>query len=301
MKIVLMGCNGQLGQALQAPLASIGQLIAWDRRSLDLQDLDAIHRRLSVASPDVIVNAAAYTAVDQAESQAELAFKINADAVACMADYVAKTNALLVHYSTDYVFDGSQAAPYTETDAARPLNIYGHSKLASENAIAQSACRALIFRISWLVSAQGENFIKTILRLAQTREELKVVADQHGAPTSAERVALISALAIRAYQDQRLTAGIYHLSTAGQTTWHGLARYAIERAQQGGMHFKTMGANILPIPSQDYPLPAARPKNSCLNTKKISDALAIQLPEWPGDVDKIIDELCRQHEAVKRR
>lgn len=301
MKIVLIVRNGQLGQALQAPLASIGQLIAWDRRDLDLQDLDAIHQQLSAASPDVIVNAAAYTAVDQAESQAELAFKINADAVACMADYAAKTNALLVHYSTDYVFDGSQAAPYTETDVARPLNIYGHSKLAGENAITHSACRALIFRISWLVSAHGENFIKTILRLAQTREELEVVADQHGAPTSAERVAQVSALAIRACQDQRLATGIYHLSAAGQTSWHGLARYAIERAQQLGMQFKTTGARILPIPSQDYPLPATRPKNSRLNTKKLSDALALHLPEWPDDVDKIIDELCRQHGAVKRR
>lgn len=300
MKIVLIGRSGQLGRALQAPLARIGQVLAWDRHDLDLQDLDAIDHQLGLASPEVIVNAAAYTAVDQAESHTELASTINATAVARMADYAARTNALLLHYSTDYVFDGQQSAPYIETDATHPLNVYGRSKLAGEQAIAQSACRSLIFRSSWLFSAHGKNFIKTILALAQTRETLNVVADQHGAPTSADWLAEVSALAIGACQAQRLNTGLYHVSATGQTTWHGLACHAIARARNQGMALKTASGQILPVLTKDYPLPAVRPKNSCLNSKKISDTLALHLPDWSGAVDTLVDHLCRQDQTASR-
>jgi len=291
MKILLIGKNGQVGQELQRTLLPLGDVAALGRESLELGDLAAVERVLAAQAPDVIVNASAYTAVDRAESDEALATAVNAGAVAAMAAYAREHGALLVHYSTDYVFDGTKEAPYREDDATAPQSAYGRSKRAGEEAILASGCQALVFRTSWVFSSHGGNFIKTMLRLAGERDSLSVVADQFGAPTSAELIADVTALAIAAHRRGALAGGIYHLTAAGATSWHGLASYAIERAIARGASLKVDPAQIKPIPTEAYPVPAKRPRNSRLDTSKLCGALGLQMPDWKVHVDRLIDQL----------
>lgn len=291
MKILLIGKNGQVGHELQRTLLPLGELVALGRDELDLNDLAAVKRVLGSQAADIIVNASAYTAVDRAEADEAGAMAVNAAAVNAMAEYARAHDALLVHYSTDYVFDGAKTAPYVEDDAVAPQSAYGRSKRAGEEAILARGCRALVFRTSWVFSAHGGNFIKTMLRLAGERDSLNVVADQFGAPTSAELIADVTALAIAAYRRGALAGGIYHLTASGATTWHGLASYAIERAKLRGAALKVDPAQINPIPTEAYPVPAKRPKNSRLDTSKLSGALDLQLPDWKIHVDRLIEQL----------
>lgn len=291
MRILLIGKNGQVGHELQRTLLPLGDLVALGRDGLDLSDLAALNQMLASQSPDVIVNASAYTAVDRAEADEAGATAVNATAVGVMAEYARGRGALLVHYSTDYVFDGAKDSPYVENDATAPQSAYGRSKRAGEEAIIASGCKALVFRTSWVFSAHGGNFIKTMLRLAGERDSLNVVADQFGAPTSAELIADVTALALAAYRRGALADGIYHLTAAGSTSWHGLASYAIARARLRGVQVKVDPAQICPIPTEAYPLPAKRPKNSRLDTSKLAGALDLQLPDWKIHVDRLIDQL----------
>ncbi|WP_315135871.1 dTDP-4-dehydrorhamnose reductase [Achromobacter marplatensis] len=298
MKILLLGKNGQVGSELQRTLLPLGELVALDRSTADLEKPSTIRSVLDSHSPDVIVNAAAYTAVDKAESNRDAAHAINAESVAVIANYAKARDALLVHYSTDYVFDGSKESPYEPTDTTNPLSVYGATKRQGEEAIEASGCRFLIFRTSWVFSVHGGNFVKTILRLAKERETLNIVADQHGAPTSAELIADVTALAIAGHRQGLCKSGIYHLTAAGQTTWHGLASHIVARACANGVAVKATAHSIKPIPTDAYPLPAPRPKNSRLDTSALSNALLLQFPDWTVHVNRTVDQLTTlEHSA----
>lgn len=294
MKILLLGKGGNVGQELQRTLLPFGDVTAFCRQDVDLEDISALSRVLAAQAPDIIVNAAAYTAVDQAESNSDTAHRINAEAVATMADHAKRHNSLLVHYSTDYVFDGEKAESYVETDAPNPLSVYGHSKLAGETAIHESGCQAIVLRTSWVYSSHGSNFVKTILRLASAREELRVVADQFGAPTAAEMIADVTALAIAGHRSAQLQNGVYHLAATGSTSWHGLARHIVQRALQNGAPLKVNPDRITPIKTEEYPAPAKRPKNSRLNTESLTTALRLELPHWTAHADRVIDQLTQR-------
>jgi dTDP-4-dehydrorhamnose reductase len=293
MRSILFGKDGQVGQELQRVLLSFGDLIPLSRADCDLQDQDAINRILSQHSPNLIINAAAYTNVDEAErhENAACAYAVNAHAVGTMAEYAQRTGALLVHYSTDYVFDGRSATPYSEYDPTDPINVYGYSKLAGEKAIFETGCEALVFRTSWVYSRHGRNFLKTMLKLATERDTLKVVDDQHGAPTSAELIADVTALAISAYRSGSLAAGLYHLTASGETSWHGFARHIIDRAGKSGAALKLTADKVQAIPTEGYPTPARRPASSRLNIQKLAEGLRIQLPHWSLHADRTIDQL----------
>lgn len=291
MKILLLGKDGQVGRELQRTLLPLGEVVALGRAEANFEQPAQLINVVTSVRPDVIVNAAAYTAVDKAESERALAHRINAESVGELAHYAQRHGALLVHYSTDYVFDGNKATAYVESDATMPQSVYGQSKRAGELAIQQSGCDALILRTSWVFSAQGGNFIKTILRLATERENLSIVADQVGAPTSAELIADVTALALLGCRHKALPCGLYHLTAAGATSWHGLASYVVEKALAHGAKLKLDSSQIRAIPTEDYPLPAKRPKNSRLDTTKLSDTLKISLPDWPLHVDRCIAQL----------
>ncbi|WP_175186207.1 dTDP-4-dehydrorhamnose reductase [Achromobacter animicus] len=293
MKILLLGKGGNVGQELQRTLLPFGDVIAMCRQDIDLEDIPSLHEALARQSPDVIVNAAAYTAVDQAESNATSAHRINADAVAAMANYAGLSNSLLVHYSTDYVFDGAKDDAYVENDSPNPLSVYGSSKLAGEIAIQESGCQAIVLRTSWVYSSHGSNFVKTILRLAKERDELRIVADQFGAPTSAELIADVTALALAGYRSKKLPRGVFHLSASGSTTWHGLARHIVQRALQNGADLKVSPERVVPIKTEEYPVPARRPKNSRLDTQALTKALGLALPHWTAHADRVIDQLTK--------
>ncbi|WP_404355918.1 dTDP-4-dehydrorhamnose reductase [Methylotuvimicrobium sp. KM1] len=294
MNILLLGKNGQVGRELQRTLLPLGHVSAFGRDEADLQNPDALLGLLKERKPEIIVNAAAYTAVDKAETDEKAAYAINAEAVDVLAQYTSTHDALFVHYSTDYVFDGEKKEAYLETDTTDPQSIYGKSKRAGEEAILKSQCNALIFRTSWVFSADGNNFIKTILRLAQERDSLNIVADQFGAPTCAELIADVTAHAIIGFRRDQLTGGIYHLTSGGETTWHGLACYAVQRANENGMQLKLKPENIQPISTEAYPLPAKRPKNSRLNTGSLANSLELHFPDWRLYVDRVIRELCNR-------
>ena len=295
MNILLLGKNGQVGRELQRTLLPLGDVTALGRDDADLQNPDVLLGLLNERRPEIIVNAAAYTAVDKAETNEKTAYAINAEAVDVLAKYATTHNALFVHYSTDYVFDGEKKEAYLETDATNPQSVYGKSKRAGEEAILKSQCNTLIFRTSWVFSAHGNNFIKTILRLAQERDSLNIVADQFGAPTCAELIADVTAHAIIGYRRRQLAGGIYHLTAGGETSWHGLACYAVQQACKNGMQLKLKPENIQPIPTEAYPLPAKRPKNSRLNTSALSNALELQFPDWRLYVDRVIKELSNRN------
>jgi dTDP-4-dehydrorhamnose reductase len=297
MKILLLGKNGQVGWELQRSLAPLGELISLDRRSVnglcgDLSNLDGLRSTIRQVKPDVIVNAAAYTAVDKAESEIELAERVNAQASGILAEEAAALGAWLVHYSTDYVFSGQGVAPWQETDSVAPVNKYGASKLAGEQLITASGCKHLIFRTSWVYSARGNNFAKTMLRLATDRESLNVIADQIGAPTGADLIADVTALAMRqAFQFPELS-GLYHLAARGEVSWHGYASHVIAFAKANGEQLAVKAVN--PIDTSAYPTPARRPLNSRLNTQKLRDNFSLHLPDWQSGVTRMLREVLNK-------
>ena len=293
-RILLTGVNGQVGFELQSALTSLGEVIAVTRQDMDLTNQASILQILEKYQPTIIVNPAAYTAVDKAELEQEQAYLINRDAPKTMAEWAVTHNALLVHYSTDYVFDGTKEGSYVEEDIPNPQSVYGLSKLLGEQAIQQSGAKHLIFRTSWVFGVHGNNFIKTIIRLAKERESLNVVADQHGAPTSARLIAQVTTQALAQYlQDAQFNAyGVYHLTSNGQTTWHEYARLIVDNVQQK-QKIPLLKDNIVAIPSSAYPVPAKRPTNSCLNCDKITHSFNVDLTHWPIDVLSVIDAVCQ--------
>ncbi|MGE0807718.1 MAG: dTDP-4-dehydrorhamnose reductase [Burkholderiaceae bacterium] len=295
MKILLLGSNGQVGHALQRSLAPLGELQPLGRAQCDLADPAAVRDAVRHAAPQIIVNAAAYTAVDRAESEAELAQRINADAVAVLAAEAAALDAWLVHYSTDYVFDGEKDGRYTEDDTPAPLSVYGSSKLAGERAIVAARGRHLIFRTSWVYGRHGGNFAKTMLRLAAQRDRLTVVADQFGAPTSADLIADVTALALHraaCWDGGASLAGLYHLSAAGETNWCDYARFVIDRARRRGAALQASAESVQPIATADYPTAARRPRNSRLDTARLQAAFRLRLPDWRHHLAAMIDDLA---------
>ncbi len=296
MKILLLGKNGQLGWELQRSLAPLGELVALDRQGApglcgDLGEPDGLAATVRALRPDVILNAAAYTAVDRAESEPDLARRINAHAPAVLAREAAACGALLLHYSTDYVFHGHGQRPWAEDDPTGPLNVYGQTKLAGEQAIVQAGCRHLILRTSWVYAARGGNFARTMLRLARQQPRLTVIDDQWGAPTGAELIADVSAHAIAQLRARPDKAGIYHLAAAGETNWFSYAKHVIARAQSTQSAIEYVVKDILPIPSSAYPVAATRPHNSRLDTRKLRTAFDLHLPPWQAGVDRMLAEI----------
>jgi dTDP-4-dehydrorhamnose reductase len=296
-KILLLGKTGQVGSELLNALPSEWELKACGRNEVDLEDLGSVQAVIRDYHPDIIINAAAYTAVDRAESEPEKASRINTEAVDLLAKEAKRLDAWLIHYSTDYVFDGTKEGSYTEKDQPNPLSIYGKTKLQGEEAIRQSECKHLIFRTTWVYGVQGNNFIKNILRFAKERDSLSVVADQHGAPTSATLISEITLKAISAILNGTMQPGTYNLAPSGDTTWHGLAQYVVSRAHQRGipLHLKT--ENIHPISTEDYPSPAKRPMNSRLDRSLLAKSLEISFPDWRLEVECFVDDLVRETEV----
>lgn len=297
-KILLLGANGQVGWELQRSLAPLAPLVACDRQQGDLSDLQGLTKLIAEERPSIIVNAGAYTAVDKAESDIDGARRVNAEAVATLAKAAREQAIWLVHYSTDYVFDGSGNHPFDEDAITGPLSIYGQSKLEGEEAIRESGCHHLIFRTSWVYASRGANFAKTMLRLAKDRDELRVIADQFGAPTSAELIADVTALALqRLACDAKLreqASGTYHLVASGETSWHRYAQFVITEAIRLGSSLRTTPENIAPISTNEYPLPARRPTNSRLTNSKLQQTFNVVLPAWQYHVQRMIRELVDQ-------
>lgn len=285
MKILLTGAQGQLGVELQTALAPLGEVVALGRKELDLADAVAVKAVISRHKPDVIVNAAAYTAVDRAESEAELARAVNGVAPGLMAEAARELDALLIHFSTDYVFDGRKSGPYLESDIPNPLNVYGQTKLEGEQAILSSGATALIFRTSWVYGLGGANFMKTMVRLGSEREELKVVNDQWGAPTwtrsIAQAVAQLLGGNLRAL---RKAAGVYHMTNQGRTNWYEYAQAIFALCPE-------CRAKLIPIPASEYPAAALRPSNSCLDNGKLQRVLGLSLPSWDEALGHCLTEL----------
>lgn len=296
MKILLFGKNGQVGWELQRSLAPLGELIALDFDSpgdlkADFTRPDTLAATVRAVRPDVIVNAAAHTAVDKAESEADLARTLNATAPGVLAREAASLNAWLVHYSTDYVFDGSGDAPRNEDARTGPLSVYGRTKLEGEELIRASGCRHLILRTSWVYAARGGNFARTMLRLAAEREQLKVIDDQIGAPTGADLLADVTAHALRTVRQQPALGGTYHAVAAGETSWHGYARFVIEWARQRGQAVKMAPEAITAVPTSAYPTAAKRPMNSRLSTAKLRSGFSLALPAWEAGVERMLNEV----------
>ena len=296
MKILLFGKNGQVGWELQRSLAPLGDIVALDHDgapglSGDFANPDSLAATVRAVAPDLIVNAAAHTAVDKAEGEPDLARALNARAPGVLAREAASLGALLVHYSTDYVFDGSGDAPRTEDAPTGPLSVYGATKLEGEALIRQSGCRHLIFRTSWVYAARGGNFARTMLRLAAERDQLTIIDDQHGAPTGAELLADVTAHAARMTLADPALAGTYHLVAGGETTWHAYARHVIEYARARGCSLRVAPDAILPVPTRAFPTPAQRPANSRLDTRKLQQAFGLTLPAWQRGVDRMLDEI----------
>lgn len=292
-KILLLGKGGQLGWEMQRALAPLGEVLALDFDSQglcgDFSNLAGLAQTVRVVQPDVIVNAAAHTAVDKAESEPEHARLINALAPAVLAEEAKKLDALLVHYSTDYVFDGSGDTPRNEDAPTAPLSVYGRTKRDGENLIALTDCRHLIFRTSWVYAARGANFAKTMLKLAREREQLKIIDDQIGAPTGADLLADVSAHAIRATLHRPELGGLYHCVAGGETSWYDYARLVFEQARAMGHELKL--CEVLPIPTSEYPTPAQRPLNSRLSTAKLQAAFGLTLPDWKQGVVRMLTEI----------
>jgi dTDP-4-dehydrorhamnose reductase len=296
MRIFLLGSGGQVGWELQRSLASLGTLVALTRQGdrglrggLDLSN--ALADTVMQVAPDVIVNAAAYTDVDRSESKPEQAFAINATAPGVLAAEAKTLGALLVHYSTDYVFDGSGERPWQEDDPTGPLNVYGRTKLEGERAIRESGCRHLIFRTSWVYAARRKNFIRTMLRLAAERESLQVIDDQYGAPTGAELIADTTALAIRQCLAQGQDDGLYHLAASGETTWFTYAQHIIRAAREAGWPVRVTDEAIQPVSSDVFQSAAKRPKNSRLDTTRLESTFGLQMPDWRVGVDRALAEI----------
>jgi len=304
MKVLLLGCGGQVGWELQRALAPLGTLTALDFNTsgeinglplrADFSRPEALRPLVRALAPDIIVNAAAHTAVDKAESEPELARTLNATAPGVLAEEAAARGALLVHYSTDYVFDGSGCAPRDEDAITGPLSVYGQTKLEGEQAIRQSGAQHLILRTSWVYAARGGNFAKTMLRLARERERLTVIDDQFGAPTGADLLADVTAHAIRSALHRAETSGLYHLVAGGETSWHGYARFVIDFARQAGIDIKVAQEAIQAVPTSAFPTPARRPHNSRLDTRKLQSAFGLSLPPWQQGVNRMLNEFLVQ-------
>jgi dTDP-4-dehydrorhamnose reductase len=297
MKILLFGKNGQVGWELQRSLAPLGEVVALDRHSKDfcgdLADLDGIRETVRQVRPDAIVNAAAYTAVDKAESDAAAAHTINADAPGVLAEAADAAGAWLLHYSTDYVFDGGGSKPWEEADPTGPLSVYGRTKLEGEQRIAAQCARHLILRTSWVYAARGGNFAKTMLRLAAERDRLTVINDQYGAPTGADLLADVTAHMLRGAltAPAARVAGVYHVAAAGETTWHGYAQFVLDCAARSGALLKAAPGTVDPVATSAFPTPAQRPHNSRLNTAKLRGAFGLQPPAWQQGVARMLAEL----------
>ncbi len=295
MKILLLGCDGQVGWELQRSLQPLGEVLALDFQSrdfaADFSRPEALAATVQAVRPDLIVNAAAHTAVDKAESEPALAQAINADAPGVLARSAAACGAWLVHYSTDYVFDGSGDQPRDEEAPTGPLSVYGRTKLEGEQQIRASGCRHLILRTSWVYAARGGNFARTMLKLAGTKTELNVIDDQVGAPTGADLLADLTALMARAARAQPDLAGTYHAVAAGATSWHGYARLVIETARARGVPLTLPAEALRPIPTSAYPTPAPRPLNSRLDTRKLRERFGVHLPDWESGVRRLLAEI----------
>jgi dTDP-4-dehydrorhamnose reductase len=297
MKILLLGKNGQVGWELQRSLAPLGEVLALDRYSTphcgDLSHPEQLAQTVLAYKPDFIVNAAAHTAVDKAESEPELARCLNADAPAALAKAAAQVGAWLVHYSTDYVFDGSGSHERQEGEGTGPLSVYGQTKLDGEKAIVASGCKHLIFRTSWVYAARGGNFAKTMLRLAQDRDKLTVINDQHGAPTGADLIADVTAHAMRrVLNTQNISfSGVYHLVASGETTWHGYASHVIDQAKRLFPASDWKVSEVAAVPTSAFPTPATRPLNSRLCNTKLQQAFGLVLPPWQQGVDRMLAEI----------
>ena len=292
-RILITGSNGQVGFELQRSLAMLGECICLDRQQLDLANTAQIASVLDHYQPDIIANPAAYTAVDKAESETDLAHRINTAAPAAMAEWAARHHALLLHYSTDYVFDGNKIDPYLEDDPTNPQSVYGLSKWQGEDAIRSSGAAHIILRTSWVVGAHGNNFLKTIMRLARERDSLNVVADQVGAPTPAALIADVSAHIIKQWQGQQDSTllGTYHLSSSGHTSWHGYAQYLLALAERYDVTLQLLQPNLHPIPSGAYLTPAKRPSNSRLNCSKIEQNFGLVMPTWQTGVEQVFQQI----------
>jgi dTDP-4-dehydrorhamnose reductase len=298
MKILLTGKNGQVGFELQRALAPLGEIVAVDQAGCDLADAAAIRRLVRTTQPHIIVNPAAYTAVDQAEAEPQRAQAINGDAPGILGEEARDIGALVVQYSTDYVFDGRKPGAYGEDDAPNPLNVYGRSKLAGERALAASGARCLIFRTSWVYGAHGANFAKTMLRLGAERTSLKVVADQYGAPTSAALIADATAQVLGQYlcrpagaDLQDFPYGLYHLVAGGRTNWHEYAQAVVRAAQAAGRPLALGPQDVHAIAAAEYPLPAPRPANSCLATTRLRKTFGLCLPDWRQGLEHVLTQL----------
>ncbi len=294
MRILLTGKHGQVGFELQRVLASVGEIHAVGRAECDLADASAICTLVRSVKPNLIVNAAAYTAVDKAESEPELAHAVNAVAPGVLGEEAAKLGAWVVHYSTDYVFDGTKAGAYAEDDLTNPLNVYGCTKRDGEIALQQSGARYLLLRTSWVVGGHGNNFAKTILRVAHEREQLNVVADQYGAPTSAALLADVTAQLVRQKQregEEHFSSGLYHLVAGGETTWCDYARFVVSEALTVGTSLKLAPDGIRGIPSSDYPTASKRPANSRMDTGKLRRTFGVELPDWQSGVRHVLRQI----------
>lgn len=297
MKILITGKNGQVGWELQRSFASSGQVIALDSKEMDLADPDAIRRTIRNVRPDIIINPAAYTAVDKAENDPALAMSVNGTAPGILAEEAQHLGAILVHYSTDYVFDGNKPGPYTESDVPNPQSVYGKTKLAGEQAVRASGCKHLILRTSWVYGVHGGNFVKTILRLANERSELRIVADQFGAPTWARDLAQSTASVLTRWQKKdwdKNSGGLYHLTAAGRTNWHQYAEEIVRLAREYDAALAAKQLDIRAITTQEYPVPAKRPANSVLANDKIRDAFGIELPAWQNSLAECVREIYQQ-------
>jgi len=296
MNILITGSTGQVGYELQRQLTGLGTIMAVDRQQCNLADADSIRECVARTKPDWIINAGAWTAVDKAETERDAAFAVNAEAPRVLAELAAARGARLVHYSTDYVFAGDKAGRYCEDDPVQPLNVYGASKLAGEQAIAavmdEGALQAWTFRTTWVFGVHGNNFLKTMIKLAQTRDSLSVVNDQFGAPTSAALIAEVTAQLIQQVESGRpIAPGLYHLAAAGETNWQAYAQYVIAQARARGLPTRIAPEQVQGIPASHYPTPAARPANSRLDCQRLESALGMKLPAWTMGVDTVVAEI----------
>lgn len=295
MKVLLLGASGQLGSALERQLVSVARVVSYSRLQLDITDYAAVTRVVDAVHPDVIINAAAYTAVDQAEKNRDAAFLVNAEAVSHLAQIATLKKSWLIHYSSDYVFDGEKKTPYLETDSANPINVYGASKLAGERAIISAGCEYWVFRTSWVIGGHGNNFAKTMLRLAQERSSLRVIADQRGVPTSTSLIAAITVNAIQALIAKKpWPVGIYHTVPRGMTSWYEIAKTLLSMAQRHSVPLQCGSDQIIAIRAAEYQAVAQRPSNSQLNTQKLCRQLTWALPHWRDDFMKVAHSLINE-------
>ena len=294
MRVLLFGKNGQVGWELDRSLQPLGEIIALDREDADFSNPDDLRNVVRKSNPDIIVNAVAYTAVDKAESDVGVATSINSLAPGILAEEAMAIDALLIHYSTDYVFDGEKSEPYTEEDIPNPINVYGRTKLAGERAIQSSGCKYLIFRTSWVYASRGHNFLLTILKLAEEREDLSIVADQIGAPTSARLIADTTILCIQQSIKERVagafSSGLYHLTASGETSWHGFTQEIVSLARSSLSMSLTL-KELKAIPTADYPTPAKRPMNSQLSLTKLESIFAVKMPNWKAALARCVSEI----------